>query len=221
MIKQSLIAFGLAAALSTAAFGDGAFVGGEAGWLHSKAKNTNDSHMKASDNTANIGIKAGYEFMDMHRIYGAYNYQSATKDNYSVTRQGDATEGLLNENGSLKIKGVHKFLLGYDFAPKITENWRAVVGAYLGYAKSKSEISGVLRKASDNSFVENIKEGKSMRGFIYGAKIGGAYDIDEHNEIEFGFRAEQIKYKKFNDGGDDIKFKQTNYGLYAGYTYKF
>lgn len=52
------------------------------------------------------------------------------------------------------------------------------------------------------------------------------YDLTPHNEIELGFKAEQIHYNSRNFyqnkvGSNFYDPKQTNYGVYLGYNYKF
>lgn len=64
------------------------------------------------------------------------------------------------------------------------------------------------------------------RHFVYGAKIGAIFELGASNEIEVGFKAEQIEYNTRNYyqeaiGSNFYDPRQTNYGLYLGYTYKF
>ncbi|AJC85523.1 outer membrane beta-barrel protein [Campylobacter sp. RM16704] len=190
----------------------GLFLGIDAGWFHTQV-NSSIKHIGISQANFNgdlkgnipvFGLKAGYHFNDNHRLYGAYNYSSEFSDVINTTR--------------LKIDGeftTHKFLLGYDFTPKIFEKTRAVLGIYGGYAKTD-----ITLKTSFLSLSQNFD------GYTYGAKIGALYELTPSNEIEFGFKAEQIHYNTRNFyqsavGSNFYDPKQTNYGLYLGYTYKF
>ncbi|EAJ6135963.1 porin family protein [Campylobacter lari] len=189
----------------------GLLLGIDAGWFHTKIKSdlehTKNNKKFNGDLEGNIpvfSLRAGYRFNENHRIYGAYNYSSELSDVINTTR--------------LKIDGeftTHKFLLGYDFTPKIFEKTRAVLGVYGGYAKTDITLKTNFLSLSQN-----------FDGYTYGAKIGALYELNQANEIEFGFKAEQSHYntRNFYQGAVGSNFydpKQTNYGLYLGYTYKF
>lgn len=60
----------------------------------------------------------------------------------------------------------------------------------------------------------------NVNGWLIGAKIGGEYSLDANNAIEFGLKADRTDYAKISKFKlKDIK--ETNVGLYLGYTYKF
>ncbi|EAI2987509.1 outer membrane beta-barrel protein [Campylobacter coli] len=151
-----------------------------------------------------LGLRMGYRFNDLHRLYAAYNYSDEFSD--------------IIRTPNLRIEGdfnTHKFLLGYDFTPEIFKRVRAVAGGYLGYAKTSIDLKTSLLSLSQD-----------FDGFVYGAKIGAIFELGASNEIEVGFKAEQIEYNTRNYyqeaiGSNFYDPRQTNYGLYLGYTYKF
>lgn len=224
-MKKVLLVSSCVALLASSSFAEGFFIGGEGGWLNSKMKLTSKGKIttyttdtfipqettsfenteKHTRNGANVSLKAGYVFTDNHRIYAAYGY------NFGFNFNTDNTN--LNVNS-------HKILLGYDFTPQIYDSWRGVLGLYGGYS---------LFKMSGNNLYKDLR---SANGFAYGAKIGALYEVNEHNEIEFGFKAEQLLHSKDVNMEDSdtmmpitssgtFKPTATNLGLYVGYTYKF
>lgn len=193
-MKKVLVASACAALLASSALAEGFFLGGEGAWLYSHG-NFKESELGTSDsgkaNSADLGLKVGYVINDNNRVYGTYHYQFGGK--YKLS------------DFEVNVKGkTHKFLLGYDFTPQIYNEWRGVLGVYGGYTLSKM-------KPSEGDFI-NFK-----KGLAYGAKVGTLYDINENNEMEFGFKAEQLNYSK----KQGVKPTLTNAGLYVGYAYKF
>lgn len=189
----------------------GFFIGADAAYVHTQVKG-DLKHNKTgavingdlSSSIPILGLKMGYRFNDLHRLYTAYNYSDEFSEFIRTPR--------------IQIEGdfaTHKLLLGYDFTPKIFEKVRAVVGGYLGYAKTNIDLKTSLLSLSQD-----------FDGFVYGAKIGAIYELNAFNEIELGFKAEQINYntKDFYQNGIGSNFydpKQRNYGAYLGYAYKF
>ena len=55
---------------------------------------------------------------------------------------------------------------------------------------------------------------------MLGARVGAEYSINENNAVEFGIKANRTDYGKISKF-DMIDAKETNLGLYMGYTYKF
>ncbi|MFQ6342327.1 outer membrane beta-barrel protein [Campylobacter sp. VTCC 70190] len=189
----------------------GFFIGTDATWMHAQVKGdlkhnkTNKTfNGDVSGNMPSFGLKAGYHFNQTHRIYAAYNYSDEFSDFIrmpSFQIEGDFT--------------THKFLTGYDFTPKLFEKTRAVLGVYSGYAKTNIELK-----------TSRLSLSQDFDGFVYGAKIGALYDFNSHNEIELGFKAEQIHYNSRNFyqstiGSNFYNPRQINYGVYLGYNYKF
>ncbi|MBM0637562.1 porin family protein [Campylobacter sp. VicNov18] len=201
---------------STLALADensGFFIGTDAIWMHSEVRSNiehkNSSNVKIfsgdmSGNMPAFGLRAGYRLNDTHRIYSAYSYSDEFSDLVTISKyqiEGDFT--------------THKFLLGYDFTPRLFEKIRALLGVYSGYAKTNIDL-----KAFRSSL------GRNFDGFVYGAKAGAVYELTQHNEIELGFKAEQISYnsKNFDKNGLGSNLynpTQRNYGVYLGYNYKF
>ncbi len=57
-------------------------------------------------------------------------------------------------------------------------------------------------------------------GWILGARVGAEYSINENNAVEFGLKADRTDYGKISKF-NLVDIKETNVGLYMGYTYKF
>ncbi|WP_418884440.1 outer membrane beta-barrel protein [Campylobacter suis] len=144
---------------------------------------------KAKDGGANFGIKGGYDFGSW-RAYIEYTYNLETKDTIKID----------GETREYKWKS-HNFSVNADYTPKITENFKLLVGAYTGFAVVQTDADETEIYTADNT-----------TSWLLGAKVGGFYGFDEHNEVEFGFKAENI----FVSDGD-----LANYGAYIGYNYKF
>ncbi|HEB9431516.1 TPA: outer membrane beta-barrel protein [Campylobacter coli] len=189
----------------------GFFIGADAAYVQTKVKG-DLKHNKTgavfngdlSSSIPILGLRMGYRFNDLHRLYAAYNYSDEFSD--------------IIRTPNLRIEGdfnTHKFLLGYDFTPEIFKRVRAVAGGYLGYAKTSLDLKTSLLSLSQD-----------FDGFVYGAKIGAIFELGTSNEFEVGFKAEQIEYNTRNYyeetiGSNFYDPRQTNYGLYLGYTYKF
>ncbi len=202
------------ALFSSSAFAEeksGFFIGADAAYVQTKVKG-DLKHNKTgavfngdlSSSIPLLGLRMGYRFNDLHRLYAAYNYSDEFSD--------------IIRTPNLRIEGdfnTHKFLLGYDFTPEIFKRVRAVAGGYLGYAKTSLDLKTSLLSLSQD-----------FDGFVYGAKIGAIFELGTSNELEVGFKAEQIEYNTRNYyqetiGSNFYDPRQTNYGLYLGYTYKF
>ena len=152
---------------------------------------------------AAIGFKAGYDF-GIARAYGEYMYD------FKVTKNGS------DEDGDFKHSwNKHSLLVGGDFTPEITNSFRLVAGAYTG-------VSFLKYKDSYNDFSgDSDSISKTVPGWVIGARLGGLYSFDEHNEIEFGYKADYTRYKASKLGEDIDKAYETNHGLYLGYNFKF
>ncbi|MBP3220481.1 MAG: porin family protein, partial [Neisseriaceae bacterium] len=200
---QLLSLLAVLAGFSTIAAAEGVFVGGSLDLQHSKTKNTlcdnDDGDCSAKDTRLGVGLKAGYDF-NQFRVYGAYQYNPKAKDRY----QDYGTEYEVTWKN-------HNLTVGADYTPSFTDNFKGLVGGYLGYSH--------LTLTDDEV---GYNEGSaSTNGFIYGLRLGGIYSFNEHNELEFGVKAEQAKYKTVSDDRWDFKEKNTNYGAFVGYNYKF
>jgi len=192
------VALGLSLA-SAAALAQGAFVGVEGDYsFSSKLKANSDSGTsKVKKAQPGLGIKAGYDF-DVARVYGAYIYDFQAK------------KSLGNEDGTIVKWKTHKFIVGADYTPSVAKDLKLVLGGYTGYSKLKMDVFDIY----DGS------EKASINGWMLGARIGAEYSINENNAVEFGLKADRTKYSsitKYNNA----KIKETNVGLYMGYTYKF
>ncbi|HID0200049.1 TPA: outer membrane beta-barrel protein [Campylobacter coli] len=206
-----IVGIALFSSSALAAEESGFFIGADAAYVQTKVKG-DLKHNKTgavfngdlSSSIPILGLRMGYRFNDLHRLYAAYNYSDEFSD--------------IIRTPNLRIEGdfnTHKFLLGYDFTPEIFKRVRAVAGGYLGYAKTSIDLKTSLLSLSQD-----------FDGFVYGAKIGAIFELGTSNEIEVGFKAEQIEYNTRNYyqeiiGSNFYDPRQTNYGLYLGYTYKF
>ncbi|EOH9681863.1 outer membrane beta-barrel protein [Campylobacter coli] len=206
-----IVGIALFSSSALAAEESGFFIGADAAYVQTKVKG-DLKHNKTgavfngdlSSSIPILGLRMGYRFNDLHRLYAAYNYSDEFSD--------------IIRTPNLRIEGdfnTHKFLLGYDFTPEIFKRVRAVAGGYLGYAKTSIDLKTSLLSLSQD-----------FDGFVYGAKIGAIFELGASNEIEVGFKAEQIEYNTRNYyqetiGSNFYDPRQTNYGLYLGYTYEF
>ncbi|EDO9044011.1 outer membrane beta-barrel protein [Campylobacter coli] len=206
-----IVGIALFSSSALAAEESGFFIGADAAYVQTKVKG-DLKHNKTgavfngdlSSSIPILGLRMGYRFNDLHRLYAAYNYSDEFSD--------------IIRTPNLRIEGdfnTHKFLLGYDFTPEIFKRVRAVAGGYLGYAKTSIDLKTSLLSLSQD-----------FDGFVYGAKIGAIFELGASNEIEVGFKAEQIEYNTRNYyqetiGSNFYDPRQTNYGLYLGCTYKF
>ncbi len=206
-----IVGIALFSSSALAAEESGFFIGADAAYVQTKVKG-DLKHNKTgavfngdlSSSIPILGLRMGYRFNDLHRLYVAYNYSDEFSD--------------IIRTPKLRIESdfnTHKFLLGYDFTPEIFKRVRAVAGGYLGYAKTSINLKTSLLSLSQD-----------FDGFVYGAKIGAIFELGTSNEIEVGFKAEKIEYNTRNYyqeiiGSNFYDPRQTNYGLYLGYTYKF
>ena len=190
----------LSLASSAAALAQGAFVGVEGDYSFGSkltVKGDDGSKIKFKKAQPGLGIKAGYDF-DVARVYGAYIYDFKVKKTAN------------DEDKSVAEWKTHKFIVGADYTPSVAKDLKLVLGGYTGFSKLK------LRGGD----AENPMESASTNGWILGARVGAEYSINENNAVEFGIKADRTDYGKISKF-DMIDAKETNVGLYMGYTYKF
>lgn len=190
-LKASMIA----CAVCSFAMAEGAFIGYEGGYSFAsnwKEKTTDGESGSVRKGQFNSGIKAGYDF-DNFRAYGAYFYSFQTKKQIEDD----------DDRFTVKWKK-HSLLAGVDYTPSITEDIKLVAGGYTG-------VSRLLISRDD----ENKKFYDT--GFVLGAKFGAEYLLDQNNILEAGVKTDYTFYK-----ADDVsRVRESNIGLYVGYTYKF
>ncbi|WP_297964838.1 hypothetical protein [uncultured Campylobacter sp.] len=209
MKNKILIAAFAAAVCVSSSFGEGIFLGIEGDYsfkssITTKWSDEDDSGTnKDNKGQAALGFKGGYDF-GIARAYGEYMYD------FKVTKNGS------DEDGDFKHSwNKHSLLVGGDFTPEITNSFRLVAGAYTG-------VSFLKYKDSYNDFSgDSDSISKTVPGWVIGARLGGLYSFDEHNEIEFGYKADYTRYKASKLGEDIDKAYETNHGLYLGYNFKF
>lgn len=197
LVSKVALGLSLTCALAMA---EGAFVGFEGDYSFGsklKPKNNNGSGQSIKKNQSGLGIKVGYDF-DIARVYGAYVYDFQAK------------KSLNNEDGTVVKWNTHKFIVGADYTPTVAQDFKLILGGYTGYSKLKLNVFDTT---------DGTEKG-NVNGWLIGAKIGGEYSLDANNAIEFGLKADRTDYAKISKFKlKDIK--ETNVGLYLGYTYKF
>jgi len=193
------VALGLSLA-SAAALAQGAFVGVEGDYSFGsklKVKRGDGSKDSIKKTQPGLGLKAGYDF-DVARVYGAYIYDFQAK------------KSLGDEDGTVVKWNTHKFIVGADYTPSVAKDLKLILGGYTGFSKLKLDVFDT----HDGS------EKGNATGWILGAKVGAEYSINENNAVEFGLKADRTDYGKINKF-NLVDIKETNLGLYMGYTYKF
>ena len=192
------VALGLSLA-SAAALAQGAFVGveGDYSFNSNLTAKSDNGKSKAKKAQPGLGIKAGYDF-DVARVYGAYIYDFQAK------------KSLGDEDGTIIKWKTHKFIVGADYTPSVAKDLKLVLGGYTGFSKLKMDVFDT----HDGS------EKGNATGWILGAKVGAEYSINENNAVEFGLKADRTDYGKISKF-NLVDIKETNLGLYMGYTYKF
>ena len=192
------VALGLSLA-SAAALAQGAFVGveGDYSFNSNLTAKSDNGKSKAKKAQPGLGIKAGYDF-DVARVYGAYIYDFQAK------------KSLGDEDGTVVKWNTHKFIVGADYTPSVAKDLKLVLGGYTGFSKLKLDVFDIY----DGS------EKGNATGWILGARVGAEYSINENNAVEFGLKADRTDYGKINKF-NLVDIKETNIGLYMGYTYKF
>lgn len=192
------VALGLSLA-SAAALAQGAFVGveGDYSFGSNLTAKSDNGKSKAKKAQPGLGLKVGYDF-DVARVYGAYIYDFQAK------------KSLGDEDGTIIKWKTHKFIVGADYTPSVAKDLKLVLGGYTGFSKLKMDVFDT----HDGS------EKGNATGWILGARVGAEYSINENNAVEFGIKADRTDYGKISKF-DMIDAKETNIGLYMGYTYKF
>lgn len=192
------VALGLSLA-SAVALAQGAFVGfeGDYSFNSNLTAKSDNGKSKAKKAQPGLGIKAGYDF-DVARVYGAYIYDFQAK------------KSLGDEDGTIIKWKTHKFIVGADYTPSVAKDLKLVLGGYTGFSKLKMDVFDT----HDGS------EKGNATGWILGARVGAEYSINENNAVEFGLKADRTDYGKISKF-NLVDIKETNVGLYMGYTYKF
>ena len=192
------VALGLSLA-SAVALAQGAFVGveGDYSFNSNLTAKSDNGKSKAKKAQPGLGIKAGYDF-DVARVYGAYIYDFQAK------------KSLGDEDGTIIKWKTHKFIVGADYTPSVAKDLKLVLGGYTGFSKLKMDVFDT----HDGS------EKGNATGWILGARVGAEYSINENNAVEFGLKADRTDYGKISKF-NLVDIKETNLGLYMGYTYKF
>ncbi len=201
ILVKGLIASSL---FASAVFAEGAFVGVFGGYNDNSEMEYKGYGLKSKfdDKMPVMGIKGGYDFGNF-RVYEAYQYSfkgTFKNDKYKI--DGDYYDIETNWK-------IHDFITGFDFTPEISSVFKPVLGVYAGF--SILDYDFVVAQLQDD------KEEGTRGGFIYGAKLGGAFEVAENSEIEVGYKIDQSRYAKV----DDIKMKNSKRGAYLGINYKF
>lgn len=198
------VALGLSLA-SAAALAQGAFVGveGDYSFNSNLTAKSDNGKSKAKKAQPGLGIKAGYDF-DVARVYGGYFYHTEAKDNFNYTDDG------VKHDVSIKWT-THKFVVGGDYTPAITDNFKLIAGLYTG-------VSVVNFKARLYTNTLKATYDTTKAGWLVGTRLGAEYSFDKNNALEFGIKADRSWYSTDEDLDN---LKSTDIGAYLGYTYKF
>jgi len=186
-------------ALASYAFGsEGFLIGFETSYVtfdkEARTRINNLDVVLKSDGDPNAGLKLGYAFNDMHRIYGIYAY---TADSFESS--------WLGLNTSIKTKE-NIFTLAYDFTPELVKDLRLATGVFGSYKALNVKVNN-----------DGFSVSKDYHSYSYGLKLGFLYDLSDHNEIELGYKFEQNDY----NGGKIIDDKTRSSIFYLGYAYRF
>ena len=206
------------AGFSSIAAAEGVFVGGSLDAQSSKLKESDciGECASLSGSRMGLGLKAGYDF-GQFRVYGQYQHNFKAKESETMD---------FYYNGQLTSKDegdyswtTNDLTVGADFTPSFSDNFKGLLGGYLGYSHLKYKYN-VVHLTNNGNNVKYWNGGWNANGFQYGVRLGGIYSFNQNNELEFGVKAEQVRYSA-DDDGDSFKFKTTNYGGFVGYNYKF
>lgn len=145
-----------------------------------------------------FGIKGGIE-EDGFRMYGEFNHNFE-----AVVREID--QGYYLGYHYVDSKSIYKissneFISGADFYITKVSDINIFAGAFLGL-----EVRTYTKEVKEDD--ESIERDAIGVSLLFGAKLGGIYEIDAHNNIEFGARLSK-------------GFLATQFAGFAGYTYKF
>ena len=215
------------AGFSTVASAEGVFVGGSLDAQHSKLSasdcDADDGDCSISGGRMGLGLKSGYDF-GQFRVYGAYQYNLKAKEKETETSTFSSPNGTWsNERNYEYAWQNHNLTVGADYTPSFTDNFKGLVGGYLGYShlKLKEKYSSVSTINGKVDYSYSDTDSVTSNGFVYGLRLGGIYSFNQNNELEFGVKAEQARYKRIDEDNWDFKPKTTNYGAFVGYNYKF
>ncbi|MBR6611386.1 MAG: hypothetical protein IKK93_04000 [Campylobacter sp.] len=210
IVKFSAKVLVATALLNSVAVAEGTFIGFEGALLQSTLNpNVNGFELLGDDpkdTSFDLGFKVGQDFGD-YRIWASYTYRTAASESYSVT----AAAGSATYDVEWKS---HNFSIGGAYTPAITQSFRALLGAYVGIARTTIDEAGTGSIPS-LGFNWSGNDSTSGTGVLVGAKVGGIYAINDNHEVEFGVKAD------YADTGVDWLDSTTNYGIYVGYNYKF
>lgn len=210
------------AGFSSIAAAEGVFVGGSLDAQSSKLKESDciGECASLSGSRIGLGLKAGYDF-GQFRVYGQYQHNFKAKETETVTEyytwQGQQYHSY-TDDGEWSWT-TNDLSVGADFTPSFSDNFKGLLGGYLGYSHLKYKYN-VVHLTNNGNNVKYWNGGWNANGFQYGVRLGGIYSFNQNNELEFGVKAEQVRYSA-DDDGDSFKFKTTNYGGFVGYNYKF
>ena len=213
LIAKLVLASSLAVSL---AYGEGLFVGPTATYnfkqdtkgileipLNAMSIVNNNGGLKTTENKYGIGLKFGYDF-DLWRVYTAFIYDSGGEE----SRDNIAGSMAVNTDSS-------DFLLGIDWTPNFSEQFKMLTGIMLGASKHTTDISLSISSLTYETQI-------NQTGFVYGLRLGGIYGFNKHNEIEFGFEIKEAKYSdKYTTNFNIVNLKRTTAGMFIGYSYKF
>lgn len=207
------LALAVAASLAMSASADDFLVGVE--FHRTSDKLTADTSGGLKIDTKNsrggFGLKIASDVDENVRIYGLFDFD------LSKTKEDNSQDYKKVEYSNIKL------LFGVDFAPKITDNFKLLVGPYAGISHLDLDAESG-RMCSHGyyfyQFYQTQLEVKTIGG-LFGLKLGGELSNDVF-AFEFGLKTDWTSYINPEKGNADFKnAKHTNIGPYIGISRKF
>ena len=198
---KTLVATALLSSVAQANFLDNTYIGVEGAILSTNIDASDGWRADdPSDVIGELSLKFGKDF-DIYRVWTGYSYKMESSDKSGVNDSNYS-------NNEIKFQS-HNIILGAGYTPSINDNFKALIGAYVGVAITKGESIDTAINGSTE------KVGDTKTGGIFGLKLGGIYAINDNNEIEFGLKSD------YTSTGIEGYKNRMDYGAYLGYNYKF
>ena len=153
-----------------------------------------------------IGYEGGYSF--------ASNVKLSEANDGARLRKGQFNSGVKAGYDFDSFRAYGAYFYNFqtkkeleDDGEKYTIKWNKhsfLAGAYTGVSRIKFKV-------------DNSDSAQHSTGFVLGTKFGAEYLLDQNNILEAGVKADYTFYRKI----EEVKVRESNIGLYVGYTYKF
>ncbi|MEE3744839.1 hypothetical protein [Campylobacter porcelli] len=210
IVKFGAVVVAATAILSSNAVAQGGFIGIEGALLQSQVA-LDEIYPSIiddpKDTSVELGFKGGYDF-DTFRIWGGLSLRTTGSQKYNLS------DGVNFIDGEVSWQ-TYNFLVGINYTPSLSDNFKLSLGAYTGISFVKGEFSGQAQYTSGIYTYTLDNSSTTGTGALIGLKIGGIYEVVKNNEIEFGVKGD------YQTTGIDEFDNILNYGIYVGYNYKF